>query len=662
MIGATISTQKKLISLMTSSIKNKSSRRIEFLSNLNETLSEDPRLSMATIERVAGGIRVVVGSDRLLLADAETLSDPNEPLETLVQAEDGLLILGSFPRESLPVCIPAQNVRYVDAPNDRNALRFEIKTLFEHLQQERDRLAATHLVERYRYVLDEMIAIARAITQERDLDKLLGLVLEKSRYITGADAGSIYVLERERREMSEPALLFKLSQNDSVDFHSREFVMPVSNRSIVGSVVLMGRPINIKDVYDLDPSVSYEFDRSFDRRSGYRSRSMLTMPLVSAQDEVIGVIQLINKKRNPNLKLITAQDVSTGVVPFDKRSEELLTALAAQAGIALENALLYDEIRRIFEGFVRASVQAIEQRDPSTSGHSMRVSGLACALAREVSRSSTGVYKDTSIDARDMQELNYACLLHDFGKIGVREQVLLKAKKLYPYQLSRIRLRIDLAIKTAEIELLRAKNALLESVGDRSEMQALERVFCERKRDLESAWKFIQLADEPTVLKESSFSLSDAQAITYTDGQGKEQALLDPDEVAALSITRGSLNRTEIDEIRSHVVHTYNFLSKIPWGKSMARIPGIARAHHERLDGSGYPNGMTSDQIPLLSKIMAIADIYDALTAADRTYKKAIPTDRALRIIESEAAEGFLDVDLVKIFIEKRVYSIVDEK
>ncbi len=269
------------MSLMKSSRRKKNSRNIEFLSNLNEILSEDPYLSTAIIERIASGIRVVVGSDRVLITDAETISKREEPLETPLQTEDGLLILGTFARESLPASIPVNNVRWLNEPNDRSALHFEISALFEHLQRERDRLAATQLVERYRYVLDEMIAIARAITQERDVDKLLGLILEKSRDITGADAGSIYVLERGQQKGKKQSLRFKLSQNDSVDFHSKEFVMPVSNRSIVGSVVLMRKPINIPDVYDLDPSVSYEFDRSYDKRSGYRSRSMLTMPLVS---------------------------------------------------------------------------------------------------------------------------------------------------------------------------------------------------------------------------------------------------------------------------------------------------------------------------------------------------------------------------------------------
>jgi HD-GYP domain-containing protein (c-di-GMP phosphodiesterase class II) len=520
----------------------------------------------------------------------------------------------------------------------------------------------TAVLERYQYELGEMIAIARALTQERDLDRLLGLILEKSRFITGSDAGSIYVVESNSDNPEPRTLRFKLSQNDSVEFQSKEFVMTVSNRSIVGSAVLLREPINIADVYDLAPSVSYEFDRRFDDRSGYRSRSILTMPLISAQDDVIGVIQLINKKKNPEQKLISANDVAANVVPFDKRSEELLATLAAQAGIALENALLYDEIQKIFEGFVRASVQAIEQRDPSTSGHSMRVSLLACALAREVDSADTGAYKDTALNARDFQELNYTCLLHDFGKIGVREEVLLKAKKLYPHQEHHIRLRVDLAIKSVETEFLRNQIALLKRGAQPQEISALESAFYQKKRELEDAWELIRRVNEPTILSEAPGSLSALETITYIDSGGNQNHLLNADEAAALQIPRGSLTPSEINEIRSHVVHTYNFLSKIPWGKSMSRIPKIASAHHERLDGSGYPNGITSDDIPLLSKIISIADTYDALTAADRAYKRALPIEKALRIIESDARAGFLDTELVRIFIEKEVYHIVDKK
>jgi GAF domain-containing protein len=212
-------------------------------------------------------------------------------------------------------------------------------------------------------LISSLIEISKAITRERNLDKLLGLVLEKSRLVTGADAGSIYVVEGESEDVLSRALHFKLSQNDSVDFRSSESVMPVSNRSMAGTAVILQKPINVPDVYELDENVSFEFDRSFDRRFGYRCRSMLTVPLISAEDEVIGVVQLINKKRNPARKLKTEEDFEREVIPFDERSQELASTLAAQAGIALENALLYDEIQKIFAGFVRASVQAIEQRD-----------------------------------------------------------------------------------------------------------------------------------------------------------------------------------------------------------------------------------------------------------------------------------------------------------
>ncbi|MBN1654893.1 MAG: GAF domain-containing protein [Deltaproteobacteria bacterium] len=630
----------------------------DFITDLRKVLCEDSSLSNASVERVACGIQVAVGDCRIAILDSHRLSDKEELSEELTQEQMGLLIIGPFPNDAFLDFIRAKDYRWLEDGSDKNALYLAIKTLHEQLLLRRDKAAADALIGRYRYELDEMIAIARAITQERDLDKLLGLILEKSRFITGADAGSIYVVETDDQDEQKHRLRFKLSQNDSVDFHSKEFVMPVSNRSIVGSAVLLREPINIPDVYDLDSSVSYEFDSSFDSRSGYRSRSMLTVPLISAQDDVIGVIQLINKKGNPEQKLKSEKDVHDGVVSFDKRSEELLATFAAQAGIALENALLYDEIQRIFEGFVRASVQAIEQRDPSTSGHSMRVSILACALAREVDKATTGFYKDTRINARDMRELNYACLLHDFGKIGVREQVLLKATKLYPHQLENIRLRIDLAIKSAETEFLRRKTDLLQKRVDEKKISALENALIERKKSLEKAWEFIRRADEPTLVKGASASLSELREITYVDGRERQHALLTEEEIAALAISRGSLNHSEVNEIRSHVVHTYNFLSKIPWGKSMARIPKIASAHHERLDGSGYPNGISSDQIPLLSKIMAIVDIYDALTAADRTYKKALPREKALGIIESEAQAGYLDLDLVKIFIEKGVYTV----
>jgi HD-GYP domain-containing protein (c-di-GMP phosphodiesterase class II) len=546
-------------------------------------------------------------------------------------------------------------------------------------------------LNRYRYELGEIIEISRAISQERDLDRLLGLILEKSRFITGSDAGSLYVIEQ-RPGSHEKRLRFKLSQNESVSFESKEFTIPMTTRSIAGAAAVMRRPINIPDVYDLitpepsgprdtirqeHPPVDltasassllppsgetpvFTFDPSFDIKVGYRTKSMIAMPMISAEDEVIGVIQLINRKRDPRARL-TAQRVDEEVLPYDQRSEDLLSTLASQAGIALENALLYDEIRRIFDGFVRASVQAIEQRDPTTSGHSLRVSVLSVALAEAVDRTDAGPYRDQQFNRRDLKEIEYASLLHDFGKIGVREEVLVKAKKLYPHQLREVRQRFDYAALQIEALYLAKKVEAIKGGATKLELDGLDQTMVEKKAELESAWKTIEAANEPTVLREGDFTrISEVGQRTYVDACGHAQPLLTPAEVVSLQVTKGSLDEKEFDEIRSHVVHTRNFLSKIPWGKNFDRIPEIAGNHHERLNGRGYPEGRKADAIPAASKIMTIADIYDALTARDRPYKKAMPVQRALDILGFEVKDGHVDGELVRIFTSAEVFKKVE--
>lgn len=507
----------------------------------------------------------------------------------------------------------------------------------------------------------QIVEIARALAQERDITRLLGLILEKCRLVTAADAGSIYVVEGNQRELGQRALRFKLSQNDSVAFESREFTIPVSMRSIAGASALTQKAINIPDVYALDATAPYSFDRSFDEKVGYRTRSVLTVPLISAQKEVIGVIQLINHKLEQSARLSAAPDNQVGA--FDERCEELLQIVAAQAGIALENALLYDEINRIFEGFVRASVQAIEQRDPTTSGHSLRVSVLSTELATAVDRIREGPYKNAAFSARDMKELEYAAMLHDFGKIGVREDVLVKAKKLYPHKLQNIETRFAFVRKQLEAEAFRRKLEVMQRGGGESDLRAVEIEVTANLSELDAAWQAILAANEPTVLKEGEFSRIAAIAQrSYTGPSGELLPLLDPDEVVSLQVQRGSLNESEIDQIRSHVVHTYEFLVRIPWGRSFAGIPEIAGAHHERLNGTGYPNRWTENRIPLPSKIMTVADIYDALTARDRPYKRAVPQERAIAILHDEVKFGHVDAELVRIFCEAQVFKSVERE
>ncbi len=510
-------------------------------------------------------------------------------------------------------------------------------------------------LDRHRFELDELIDIARTMATEREPDRLLGLILEKSRLITNADAGSMYVVEGDDPDPSRRLLRFKLSQNDSVRFDAGEFTVPISPRSIAGFAALARKMVNIADVDDPPEGASYAFDRRFDEKVGYRTRSMLTAPLYDREGEVIGVLQLINKKRDRRAPLRSPEDLDAQVVPFDERSETLLATLAAQAGISLENALLYAEIRSLFEGFVSASVEAIEQRDPTTSGHSRRVADLTLGLARAVDREDGGPYRDASFGEHDLRELEYASLLHDFGKIGVREEVLVKAKKLHPAQLVAIRQRLDFAARTLECRILERKLAALRAGVSGGDVSALDDELAEGRARLEHAWRAITAANEPTVLSEGDFALLGALAReTFTGLDGSPLPLLLPDEVESLSVRRGSLTTSEFDQIRGHVTHTHKFLKTIPWGRGFRRVPAIAGSHHERLDGSGYPEGLRAEQIPLQAKMMSISDIFDALTASDRPYKRAVPVERALSILDAEVEARHVDGELVRIFRESR--------
>lgn len=497
-------------------------------------------------------------------------------------------------------------------------------------------------------VLKELLEISAALSQERNLDSLLALILEKSRLMTMADAGSIYIVERPPGDA--PRLRFKQSQNESVSFDAAEFTVPISMQSIAGAVTLTEKAIRIEDVYKLPADAPYHFDSFFDKETGYRTRSILTVPMMSGSGKVIGVVQVINRRRKLQDR-VSNESINSVVVPFDQRAEELLMAVASQAAIALENAQLYEEIRGIFDGFVRASVQAIEQRDPTTSGHSVRVSHLSLGLAKAVHETRRGKYADVAFTDQDLKELEYASLLHDFGKIGVREEVLVKAKKLYPMEHENLRLRFEYVLKSLEANYLSQIVDALRKGASEAELAAIGRASAKERESIEAAWKTIEAANEPTVLHEGDFSkIEEIGHLRFKNLEGQHLPLLRNNEIVSLQVRKGSLDDREITMIRSHVSHTIDFLSKIPWGTSFARIPTIAGAHHEKLNGKGYPKGLTDTEIPLLSKIMAIADIYDALTARDRPYKKAVPKDKALHILSLEAKDGHVDGELVKLF------------
>lgn len=516
--------------------------------------------------------------------------------------------------------------------------------------------------ERY-HELTELTRVGVALSTERDLITLLDMILSQARRLTSSDAGSLYLVER--GEDNEPSTLkFKLSQNHSLpNLPFSEFTVPVDHTSLAGYAAATGEPLVIPDVYLLPDDSSFKQNRSFDDKFGYRTKSMLVIPMKSHRDEIVGVLQLINRKRDMETRLGGPDKVQWEVISFDQRSVELVTALASQAAVAIENSLLYEDIERLFEGFVTAAVTAIESRDPTTHGHSGRVATMSVGLAEAVDRLSGGPYAAVRFSRTQLRELRYAGLLHDFGKVAVREQVLIKEKKLYPPDLAIIEHRFALLVQGAELEFERMRSAhLLQHGRERYDetLGALEARLRARRVELERYRQAILRANEPTVLAEGSFAELELLAgETYSDPNGDEQPLLTERELRFLSISKGNLDDAERREIESHVSHTYRFLQQIPWTRELRGIPAIAYGHHEKLNGRGYPRQVEAPAIPVQTRMMTIADIYDALTASDRPYKRAVSVTHALDILHAEAHEGLLDRDLLVTFVGARIYESV---
>jgi HD-GYP domain-containing protein (c-di-GMP phosphodiesterase class II) len=534
---------------------------------------------------------------------------------------------------------------------------------------QRERAARAELARAERE-MEELNRIGIALSQTREIGALLNLILSKAREITRADAGSLYLVEETRPDVlsggpGDRHLRFKLTQNDSVQFPFTEFVLPIHENSLAGYTALHGEVINLADARRIPRGRPYRFNPRYDEETGYRTRSMLTLPMKNGRNEVIGVLQLINCKLHPEARLTSAEIMAREVRPFSQRAVRLALSLASQAAVAYENGHLYQDIERLFEGFVQASVKAIEQRDPTTSGHSLRVSDMTVGLAEIVDRVDTGAYASVRFSPEQMKEIRYAALLHDFGKVGVREDVLVKAKKLYPMQVDVIANRFDYLYKEMEARTEREKVRLLLEM-DRPEalarIAALEEEYRLRRAQMERGFEAVLQANEPTVLPEGEFKrLFEIARQTYLDPRGAEKPILTPEEVRYLSIPQGSLSADERTQIESHVVHSFNFLLQIPWTKQIREIPRIVRAHHEKLNGTGYPYKLRSDEIPVQAKIMTICDIFDALSASDRPYKKAVASDHALGILEMSVKDQELDPELYRLFLEAKIFHLADK-
>jgi len=526
----------------------------------------------------------------------------------------------------------------------------------------------TERLGRYRSLVDTGISL----TREKDISRILDIIIDRALDATGADAASIFLTENIKIDSVAntqakyiPVLRFHRSTNRRSGKTYQNKILELEKTSIAGWVAIEGRAVRIDDCYNLTPESGLVFNKDVDLETGYNTVSMLAVPMTSSNDKVRGVLQIINKIKPGSSGDLDKNKVieNADVMPFTDEDEELMAAFASQASVAIENAKLTEDIENLFESFIRASVTAIESRDPSTSGHSDRVAVFTVEFARAVHQAESGPFKEFQFNDGQIRELRYAALLHDFGKIGVRESVLSKQLKLYPHEMETILNRL---------ETVRAKQEMLAWKNTTEELLALidKGVKVEKPKDyvvkvvnkiddfakqLQQVRLSIVKANQPQVIAGDFDIISLISWINKTS-QEIEQAILTPDEIVKLSLPKGTLTEIERREIESHVTHTYHFLRQIAWTEDLGSVPDIAYSHHEKMDGSGYPRGLVTEHIPLQSKLMTIADIYDALTSMDRPYKPAVQPERAIDILFMEGRSGKLDLDLLKIFVEAEVW------
>jgi HD-GYP domain-containing protein (c-di-GMP phosphodiesterase class II) len=482
--------------------------------------------------------------------------------------------------------------------------------------------------------------IGIALTSETHLPTLLELIVREVRGFTRADAGSLYSVDRNQ-------LRFEVAQNDTLEARRsqvyesfRPYPMPLDKTSIAGYVAITGETLNISDVYDLTGEEEYRFNPAFDDRNRYRTRSMLVVPIRTHQNEILGVLQLIN-----------SLDEQNNVIVFDSEQEDLVASIASQAAATIQNARLINAVHEIFAALVRYSASAIDARSPHTAGHSRRVATYSMRLARSVNEETDGILADMFFSDKELEELSYAAWLHDIGKIGVREELLERVDRLTPASMELISTRFE-AIKLAVARDFESRRRV-EGGSKETDHIELEKRLREVDKDLE----FIRKINKAMRLStEEIRRIEKIQTKNFRNARGEVRAYLSEEEVHHLSLPSGNLTGKEFQEVRGHVLQTLNIINKIPFTNDLERIPVIAAAHHEKLDGSGYPLGLTASDITIQARILGIADVYDALTASDRPYRGAMPVQEALQHLIKEVEEGKLDRNLVDLFVRKKLY------
>jgi len=603
---------------------------------LHSKIQSLDQLNACVDRAVAQGLRLllVVGEDELSrslqLVDLKKQNNPDFAF--------GVLLVSKEPKEFLrKQGLPLQVVDILSEKEAKSQLDyFLLKNIRPHgmANNAGNKIGAA--------LLGKLNAIFTELSKEKNAEKLFEKIVRKTIEFGECSAVVLQILrEQDGENYFTPKVSLELNSELIIDRTTNI----VDENSLFGYVVQTGK---MHTVFHFDKSrTSNRGDHNpvYDYSNLDSVDSIVTIPLKNSQGEIEGVLQVVFKSHES----LSATKRKTH---FDFEDETLWSTFANQVGSVLENVKFYADVQGLFEGFVRASVKAIEARDKSTGGHSERVAKMCVGLARAVTECEVGTYRLVKFRDEEIRELEYAAMLHDFGKIGVREEVLKKAKKLHGWQLTGIEERLKICKAAAKIHSLERK---IRS-GHMND-KIVDEDYEKRIKELENYWEIIRTSNSPTVLKRENLTALDrirGEQLVLPDGE--KIALLSNDEYEALSIMQGTLTEDERLEIESHVKHTFQFLKDIPWTREFKNLTDIAHCHHEKLDGTGYPRRLVSHEIPLQSKIMTIADIYDALTARDRVYKDMVPVEKALDILYEEVKAGKLDEALFELFVAKKIF------
>ena len=517
-----------------------------------------------------------------------------------------------------------------------------------------DQTVHDHLVTH----IHKLTQIGLALSAEKDIKRLLEMILTEARSLSGADAGTLYILEKE-----ENRLRFEILQNDSMgasvsDAAEAGITLPdvplhqngKPNFANVSSyVALTGKIVNISNVYEAD-GFDFTGPRKYDAATGYRTVSMLVLPMQNHENEIIGVLQLLNA-RNPE----------TGrVESFSKDYVDIIASLASQAAVSLTNTQLIQDLKNLLYAFVQSIGTAIDAKSPYTGGHIKRVVDLTMIIAEKINESDQEPFRDIRFSEEEMEELRLAAWMHDVGKITTPEHVVDKATKLQTIfdRIELVETRFHLIAKLIENSFLQQKVARLQC-GDigKSAIDPLEKKVSDQITELFAQLDFLKtLNKNGSPMSEDDIGRVEVLSENSYELNGAKRPFLTDNEVKNLTIRQGTLNSDERQVIENHAVMTLKILNQLPFPRGMAHMPEYAGSHHEKLDGTGYPLKLTRENLSIQSKILALADIFEALTARDRPYKRPLKLSHALSILKSMKNSNHIDPDIFDFFTRNRLY------